>query len=223
MHPAQWLPAVGTLGALVGIGLTLWFNSRNERTKRQFDFLHTQMQDFYSPLLSIRQRISALSELRGRVATASNAAWVELVEEAKARGGVEEIEKLRRERSPDFHNIIEYENEQLKTELLPAYKQMLEIFRAKFWLAEAQTRVHFNELVVFVELWTRYLNKTIPSEAIVRLNLTEERLAPLYDDLQKRFDDLQQRLSSGRSKITPPPFSARAHNWLRTFRTGPGP
>ena len=90
----------------------------------------------------------ALSELRVRVATESGGVWAELCEEAREQGGPESLRRLSAERSPEFDAIINYENEQWKNELLPCYKQMLEIFREKFWLAEDSTREHFQRLIV---------------------------------------------------------------------------
>jgi len=188
------IPAVAGLGGVIlGAFLTAW----NERRRRRLDFVEKQLQELYAPLLSIRKHVRALSELRPRVATVSGNVWEELCNDARERGGGQALQELRTERSPEFDAIIKYENEQWKSELLPSYKQMLKIFREKFWLAEDSTRDHFQKLIVYIELWERALNRTIPSEVIAKLGVREAELEPLYTDLEQTFQHLRRKLSSG--------------------------
>jgi hypothetical protein len=182
--------ASGLGGALVGG----WLSGRNEHKRRKFDFVEKQLNELYSPLLSIRKQIRALSELRVRVGTEAGGVWQEMCHDARALGP-QALQKLSAERGPAFDAIIEHENDQWKNFLLPCYKQMLEIFRVKFWLAESSTREQFEKLIVYVELWDRTLNKTIPGEVAARLNVREAELAPLYEDLEQRFQNLRAKLT----------------------------
>jgi hypothetical protein len=131
------------------------------------------------------------------VATVSGNVWEQLCREAQARGGASALQELRSERSSSFNAIIEYENEQWKSELLPSYNQMLTIFREIFWLAEDSTREQFQKLIVYIELWERVLNKTIPGEVIAKLGVREAELEVLYADLEQTFQHLRRKLSSG--------------------------
>jgi len=185
--------AAGLGGVTLGAFLTAW----NERRRRQLDFIEKQLEEFYAPLLSIRKHVRALSELRVRVATVSGAVWQELCADARERGGAQALQELTTARSPAFNAIVEYENEQWKSELLPSYRQMLAIFREKFWLAEGSTREHFQKLIVYIELWERALNGTIPGEVIAELGVREAELDPLYSDLERSFEVLRHKLSSG--------------------------
>jgi len=164
------VPAAAGLG---GVWLGVWLNARNEKKRQQNEFREKQLRELYSPLLSIRKHVRALSELRPRVATVAGNVWTELCNEAQARGGAQALQQLTAERSAAFNAIIEYENEQLKNELLPSYEQMLRIFRENFWLAEDSTRDHFQNLIVYIELWNRALNRTIPGEVIAQLGIRE--------------------------------------------------
>jgi hypothetical protein len=74
---------------------------------------------------------------------------------------------------------------------------MLKVFREKFWLAEDSTRHEFEKLIVYIELWNRALDRTIPGEVIVQLGVRESELQPLYDDLDRKFRELRGKLSSG--------------------------
>ncbi len=188
------VPAAAGLG---GVWLGVWLNARNERRRRQFDFMEKQLRELYSPLLSIRKHVRALSELRPQVATVAGNVWQELCREARERGGAQALQELTLERSPAFNAIIQYENEQWKNELLPSYEQMLKIFRDNFWLAEISTRDQFGHLIVYIELWNRALNRTIPGEVIAQLGIREAVLNPLYEDIERTFAELRRKLSLG--------------------------
>lgn len=103
------VPAAAGLG---GVWLGVWLNARNERRRRQFDFTEKQLRELYSPLLSIRKHIRALSELRVQIATVAGNVWQELCVEAQERDGAKALQELTSSRSPEFNAIIEYENEQ---------------------------------------------------------------------------------------------------------------
>ena len=189
------LPLISAASGLGGVFLGAWLSGHNEQRRRKLDFVEKQLQELYSPLLSIRKQVRALSELRVRVATEAAGVWQELCREARERGGPEALKKLSAERSAAFDAITEYENHQWRNELLPCYKQMLQIFQEKFWLAENSTREQFQKLIVYIELWDRALNKTIPGEVVARLNVREVELEPLYEDLEQTFRNLRAKLA----------------------------
>jgi len=101
-------------------------------------------------------------------------------------------------RGPEFKKLIECDNRQLQEDLLPAYRQMTTLFRERFWLADPDTRRHYQDLIQFVELWDRWLAKSIPAEVIERVGHAEERLHPFYEHIYERHDSLRTRLESGR-------------------------
>jgi hypothetical protein len=189
------LPLISAASGLGGVFLGAWLTGRNDQRKRKVDFAEKQLRELYSPLLSIRKQIKTLSELRVRVGTEAGGVWEELCREARERGGPEALREMTERRRPDFDAIIDYENEQWKNDLLPCYKQMLEIFREKFWLAENSTREQFQKLIVYIELWERTLGKTIPGDVVARLGVREAELAPLYDDIEQTFQSLRAKLA----------------------------
>ena len=58
------------------------------------------------------------------------------------------------------------------------------------WLAESSTRLHYDTLVEFVEIWNRQLKNSLESEVISVIDHSEKNLVPLYDDLRKNFERL---------------------------------
>ena len=98
-------------------------------------------------------------------------------------------------RWPTFEKLTEYDNRQLVEELLPSYRKMIEIYRDKYWLADPASRVHFDTLIAFVEIWDRWLDKSLPAEVLEMIGHEEETLYPFYEHLQTKHDELRQILA----------------------------
>lgn len=185
------VPAMaGLFGVLVGSLLT----ARREQKQRQLSFLEQQLQQFYSDILGIRAEILMRSEIRAKVQNAASSVWPKLCEEARDRGGSEAVDRVREKRWPEFQRLIEYDNKQLVEELLPLYRRMVERFRTHYWLAEPDTRYFYSELVEFVELWNRWIEKSIPVEVITVLDHGEERLSAFYTHLEQKHNALREKV-----------------------------
>lgn len=160
------------------------------RTQKKLDFIGRQLGDFYSPLLAYHKEIRAKSELRLKISGAANKAWLE-----KCETNPKPFLNHEKEFGP-YNKIIEYNNKQLKDELMPLYRKMLVTFRENYWLAEPETRKWYPEFCKFVELWERWLSGNIPGEVIEKLDETEEeKLKPFYQELEYRIDVLRSKLS----------------------------
>lgn len=189
-----WLaPLVGLIGVLVGA----WLTGRHQQTRLRYEFVSRQLGEFYSPLLGLRMEVWALSELRERIAGETDAAYRELLERASA-GGPQAVEEFRQRRGEEFMRDIDYNNRQLKERLLPAYREMVRIFRENIMLAESETREYFAPLVEYVEIWDRHISGNLPTEVGQRLGHTEAVLHPFYTHLQDVHDKLRSRLAQGK-------------------------
>ena len=58
-----------------------------------------------------------------------------------------------------YARIIDYENEQLRAVLLPAYEKILQTFRDNFYLAEESTWQYHPTLIEYLEIWRRIVEK----------------------------------------------------------------
>jgi len=174
----QWL--VTAVAGLIGVGLGAALTTGRERAARRHRFVERQLEDFYSPMIGLRQEIRAKSELRLEISNAAGQAWTELCQETReadaTRGGVKHWTHLKETRWPEFSRIIEYDNRQLIEELLPGYRKMFDLFRDNFWLAEDSTRSHYASLLGFVEMWNRWTGGSIPAEVVQRIDRREETL-----------------------------------------------
>ena len=195
----RWGISIGipALSGLVGVVIGAWLTGRRERSQRRLAFVEKQLKDFYSPILGLRREILMRSELRVRIHDMADTVWRELCEE-KRQISVDALGEFSSARGPEFKKLIEYDNKQLQEELLPAYRQMAKLFRENLWLADADTREHYQGLIEFVDLWDRRIAKSIPREVIELLGHSEENLQPFYEHLQQRHDALRGKIEQGK-------------------------
>ena len=191
---ADWIPAalagvIGLVGIIVGASLTAW----RDRVARRSQFVKQQVQEFYSPLVGIRREIRAKSELRVKISSVADDVWVGLCE-GKDPGALQELDK---NTFPKFEKIIKYDNMQLGVELLPSYRRILDLFRENMWLAEESTKLHYQNLVEYVEIWNRWVSESLPSEVAKKLDHSESLLNPLYEDLEQQLRRLRSQLADG--------------------------
>jgi len=182
---------------LLGVALGGYFTAHNQKRERQHRRSSDQLGEFYGPMLALRAEILAKSELRLKISGAAGGAWSSLMENARKRG-VEHVKEVEKERFPLFEKIIEYDNRQLAEDIMPAYRKMAELFRCRMHLAEISTIRHFATLLEFVEIWTRWLGNSLPSEVLGQLNHSEQKLYPFDEDLADTFARLQQGLKEKR-------------------------
>jgi hypothetical protein len=156
-------------------------------------FAERQLTEFYAPLAGLRKQIRAKSELRLRISSAADGAWRDICD---SYGG-QPIHDHEARFAP-FKRIIDYENDQLKSELVPMYRQMLALFTERYHLADAETRAFYDGFLEFVELWNRWLADSLPAEVIERLDHREDRVKPFYEHLEAKLASLQEQIAKGK-------------------------
>ena len=172
-------PLATLLAGYIGVRYGL----KKIKIEKRLEFIEKQLKEFYSPILGRRKYIRAKSEFRLKVERISGRQWKE-----NAQKGIQQS-------AESVSGEIEYNNKQLEEEFLPLYREMLTIFRDNYWLAEPETRQFYNELVEYVEGWNRWKAKGVTAETMQEIGHSEEKLKPLYDELEKRVDILRFELS----------------------------
>jgi hypothetical protein len=54
------------------------------------------------------------------------------------------------------------ESETFRNVLMPRYREMIDVFRDKMWIAEPETREYFKGLIEFVDVWDKILADMLP-------------------------------------------------------------
>lgn len=194
----QWVAsiAIPAVAGLIGVLIGAWLTSRREHKQRKLVFLEKQLSSFYSPMLGLRNEISAHSAFRAQVQTEADGAWKQLCAETEGLS-IDARQSFSSERWPEFSRIIEYDNTKLHEELLPAYRKMVALFRDGYWLAEPETRIYYANLLQFVEIWNRWVDEALPREVLKRLGHNEDSLTPFYAHVERMHDAIRQKLKDG--------------------------
>jgi hypothetical protein len=180
--------AAGLLGVLVGG----WMTGHNQKKERQHNRIREQLRDFYTPLLSIRYEIRSKSELRVKLHAMAHKAWRERTEHVQDDPVA--LRRVENARTPQFDKLFDYSDDQLRNDLIPKYREMLEHFKRYMWLAEPSTLKHFAALVEYVEIWNRFFAQTLPHEVLEEVDHREDKLTPFYEDLEKQENTLREEL-----------------------------
>ncbi len=179
--------------ALVGGLIVYVFGIRKLSVELRNAFIQKQMSEFYSPIAGYRKRIRAKSEVRGKVSAAASEVWTELCAPySEAKQPMLNHEEL----YAPFGKIIEYDNNQLREELMPLYRKILDLFTENYWLADEDTRAYYQDFLEFVEIWERYLAEALPGEVIRKLEHSEENVLPFYEHVELRLSALQEEINA---------------------------
>jgi hypothetical protein len=162
---------------LIGAAVVYYFGLRQRAKERRFSFLEKQLTEFYAPLAGLRKQIRAKSELRNKI------------QNSYSSNDPEQIKA--------FETTIEYHDKQFREELLPKYKEMLELFTTRYHLAYRETRDFYPLLLEHVEIWNIHLAKAISGEVIAELDHREEKVNPFYEHLEQRMQQLQDEIAQG--------------------------
>jgi hypothetical protein len=58
------------------------------------------------------------------------------------------------------------------------YRQLAQLFRESLWLAESETPAHYQKLIEFIDIWDRWIAKSIPAEVLKSLGYSEKVASP---------------------------------------------
>lgn len=192
--PASWLQFLGgsAFGSIAGIVITSWLTSQRDHTARRVAFKRQQLQEFYGTLLAMHKEIRARSELRRKLAAYIDAHAMRGMDAATVAANQE---KLQEEQYPVMVKNIQDEHETFRNVLMPRYRQMIDVFREKMWLADPTTRVFYYDLIEFVDVWDKIINEKAPLWVATEMGHSETKLHPFYEHLEKMNDDLRLQIS----------------------------
>lgn len=160
----------------------LRYGLKQSREEKKIDIIEEQLNKFYSPLLAFHKELKCKGEIRCRISKTGDEVWKEKVNQ-KGKDDMQYVDKE-----------IQYNNEQLKKELLPLYYKMIDIFRENYWLADPETQKYYPKLVEFVEIWKRWMEKSIDPDVVKRIGSNENELEPFYRELEERTRILRSKI-----------------------------
>jgi hypothetical protein len=172
-------------------GLGGWLSDRREREKRRNDFTTRQIAEFYGPLVSVRTEIWSRGELRDKIENIQDSAFISGLHDAAPMA----TDHISENTILPMLAVIRDESQIFADISMPLYRKMIETFRDRMWLAEAETRSYFPILIEFVDVWERHLRGTMPHDVLIEIEHTEKNLHPFYNHLESTHDRLQNLLA----------------------------
>src|SRR5260370_2641645 len=181
---------VSAIWGLVGVIVGSWLTGRHQRIERRNARSREQLMEFYARVRGMRADRRAKSDLRVKVHALEEELWPE-----KFAGIVDPEVKKRIDEAawPDYEKTFKYSDDQLKNDIIPTYRKMVEHFASHMGYAEESTIAHYPAFVEFVEIWNRFL-KGLPREVANKLSQAESKLYPLYDDVEMNAKRLSGEL-----------------------------
>lgn len=182
---------ISAVWGLVGVFAGSWVTSRHQRIERRNARMKEQLMEFYAPLRGMRADIKAKSDVRVKVQAIAGAEWQQKFV------GVDDPEVKKRidEGSWDlYEKLNKYSDDQLKNDIIPTYRKMIEHFMSHMGYAEESTISHYAAFVEFVEIWNRFLQGSLPREVANKLSQAESNLYPLYDDIETTAKRLSEKM-----------------------------
>ena len=124
---------VSATAGLVGVVVGALMTSLNQKKERKHAHIRQQLQEFYSPMLGMRQWIVAKEESRRKINVMVNT----IIEESKADdpGGVRRGHRFPDERKA-LIGLSAHDHKQWEEEILPLYREMLKKFTSEMWLVQ---------------------------------------------------------------------------------------
>ena len=141
-----------------------------------------------------------LNKVEAKISNSANANWQKTCkEEHENKDDYSSLQKIMDEKKDKYIKIIDYNNQQLTENILPSYHHMVSIFKEYYYLADHNTCKYFYPLIEYVNLWDRWLKKTIPAEVITDLEHGERALLPFYKEIEEIHDRLRKMLANGKA------------------------
>lgn len=189
---ASYQVAVPAIAGLTGVLVGGWISTRNQKIERRHKRIAEQL-GFYSVLVGIRAEIREKSAVRAKFSALADKCYQEELAEAGehpiARKNVAD------DKWPQYEKLMDYNDEQTRTVILPLYDKMLEHVTTNMGLAEPTTRGHYAALVEFVEIWRRAQKQALPTRVIREINHREANLDAFYADIETQFERLQAEMN----------------------------
>jgi hypothetical protein len=189
-----WLILQSGITAIAGLGGVYvggWLTARNQAIERKHNRIREQLESFYSPLIGMHSEIQAKNGVRKKLHDTANSEWAKLFDGIH---NPDTKQRINETHWPQYERLIDHSEIQVRDELVPVYRKMLEYFSAHMWLAEKSTRSFYATFTEFVELYNRQMSASLPYEVNLALGHSEDSLQAFYADLQKNFDWLSDEL-----------------------------
>jgi hypothetical protein len=165
--------AASLCGALGGAFFGSWLSDRRERRNRKLN-------DFYNPLWALQASTQIYHDLLTRMNSAA-----QRVEESKTSGKAPTTGGL-----PDQMRLKDDDFTDLTKNLMPLYRNMIDVFRTNMPAADQTAYQYYPILCNYVHSWERSVRNATSAQAWIVAGESTKVLEPFYMHLKATRDKL---------------------------------
>lgn len=158
-----------------------------EIKSRRMAFIEMQARDFYGPLVGLYQEIKAKDAIWNQILDLNDAAR----QSAQLEGRHEAAESLR-------FISLDFDNKERAEEIMPAFFEMLNIFRKNYHLADSTTEKFYETLATVIGIWRREQANAITPSMRQKLPNSNDHLLEFYRDIGGHLTRLRGLLANGK-------------------------
>jgi len=184
------------LGILFSCYLGYRYGLKKSEQQKRIEFIEKQVCELYSPMVGIYKDLHAKSKIVNKINNISDGEWRKLVKDMSPEVFRNSTDVTNWREKRDIG--IEYNNNQLRNYIIPAYKKMQDILHNKIWLAEPDTLKWFETFNHFIDIWDRYLADYLQPEVLEKVMVSEIELQSFFEELENRLNFLRDKLKRGR-------------------------
>lgn len=192
-HPEAFLHILNTvwtsLVPVICIILGYLLSTCQKISDRKKEYIYRQIIEFYNPIVSCISKIENISSVRKELSEIASEGWKDLHERAP-KPFYNHDEEFK-----PYKALIEYDNDQFLKEIIPLYKDILEIFTKKYYLADKKSKEFYRDYLKFIEIWNRNLVSSLPHEIYERIIKNWPKIDSFFDHIKKQLDSLTNRIS----------------------------
>ncbi len=170
---------------ILGASLTIFVQKGFNRIA----FIDRQIEQFYSPMVGLRRKLLALDSVNSLVGRS-------ILDEMGSFPSEIDLAQMT-DPQKVFMRDVDYTNEQLTSEILPIYEEMVRLFRDNHWLVEPATGAYEELLISFVEKVKRDLQNALPREARKALPKNDKDLEGFYAEVEETLNRFTNRKRKG--------------------------
>jgi hypothetical protein len=177
------------LGPIIGIVIGFILSRIHQSGEKKHEFHYRQINDLYSPLICCIIKIENIMSVQKELADYANEGWKNIHD--KAPKPFFDHEKY----FQPFKKLIEYDNRQQINEVIPLYREILDIFTNNYFLASNKSQVYYRDYLKFIEIWNRNLTEPFPDEVYEVIVENWPRIDLFFAHIKKEIAILTKAVS----------------------------
>jgi len=192
-HPVNYLSILNSawtsLVPVICIIIGYFLSTYQKTSDRKIEYIYHQINDFYNPIVSCISKIENISSVTRELSLTASEGWKKLHERSPQPFYNHD------EAFKPFEALIEYDKNQFLKEIMPLYKDILDIFTKNYYLADDKSKEFYGEYLKFIEIWNRHLTSPLPDDVYEIIIKNWPNTDLFFNHIKKQLNSLTKKIS----------------------------